>query len=197
MDTEDYIHECTTLLMDNKTYRVVTKYPFNEIKSAVENVCSKFQENLKHINKTLQNLLVPRENNNTTPKFYGIPKVHKDFQNFPPVRPIIAQTGSPLAPSARFIDHVLQPIARSYADYIDNSTTLINMLDSIFVPEGAILVTIDVVSLYPSIPQTECLRIIYEEMFNHLFIMVSFLLNITKCVRLDQILNKSLFLSNT
>ena len=43
MDTEDYIHECTTLLMDNKTYRVVTKYPFNEIKSAVENVCSKFQ----------------------------------------------------------------------------------------------------------------------------------------------------------
>ena len=125
------------------------------------------QNSKKHINKTLQNLLVPRENNNTTPKFYGIPKVHKDFQNFPPVRPIIAQTGSPLAPSARFIDHVLQPIARSYADYIYNSTTLINMLDSIFVPEGAILVTIDVVSLYPSIPQTECLRIIYEEMFNH------------------------------
>ena len=33
------------------------------------------------------------------------------------------------------------------------------------IPRNVILVTIDVTNLYPSIPQTECLQIIYEEMF--------------------------------
>ena len=38
------------------------------------------------------------------------------------------------------------------------------ILDSLIIPENTTLVTIDVTSLYPSIPQTECLEIIYNEM---------------------------------
>lgn len=45
---------------------------------------------------------------------YGIPEVHKEFIRIPPIRPIIAQAGAPLAPAARLVDHVLQPLAQDY-----------------------------------------------------------------------------------
>jgi hypothetical protein len=76
-----------------------------------------------------------------------------------------------LSPTARFIDHVLQPLAQSYPDYLHNSTTLSCTLQDLTVPDHAILVSIDVESLYPSIPQSQCLNIIYTEICNnpHLF----------------------------
>ena len=87
------------------------------------------------------------------------------------MRPIISQTMSILSPTARFIDHVLQPLAQSSPDYLHNSTTLSCTLQDLTVPDHAILVSIDVESLYPSIPQSQCLNIIYTEICNnpHLF----------------------------
>lgn len=95
---------------------------------------------------------------------YGIPKVHKQFINIPPIRPIVSQCGSVLKPIATFLDHVLQPLAQSYPDYLHNSTCLSCILQELKVPENALLVSIDVESLYPSIPQTDMLEIIYQEM---------------------------------
>ena len=80
------------------------------------------------------------------------------------MRPIVAQSGSPLSPAARFVDHTLQPLAQSHKDYIKHSTTLIHRLENIHVPETSVLVTIDVESLYPSIPQSECLQVLNDEM---------------------------------
>ena len=98
---------------------------------------------------------------------YGIPKIHKKFTRVPPVRPIVSQCSSVLCPTAQFIDHVLQPLAQSYSDYLHNSTSLSLLLQNLSVPDDAILVTLDVNSLYPSIPQTEMLQIIYDEMVQH------------------------------
>ena len=67
----------------------------------------------------------------------------------PLMRPIVSQTLSILSPTASFVDHALQPLAQSYADYLHNSTALSQDLQ---VPDNAILVTIDVVSLYPFNP---------------------------------------------
>ena len=110
--------------------------------------------------------LQPPKYNKETPKFYGLPKILKDCTKIPPMRPIISQSCSPLMPSARFIDHVLQPSAQSYTDYLNNSTALILRLEDMYIPDDAVLVTVDVKDLYPSIPQTECLTIIYQEMLN-------------------------------
>ena len=59
---------------------------------------------------------------------------------------------------------MLQPLAQSFEDYLHNSTSLILRLQTIDIPENAILVTIDVESLYPLIPQSKCLKIVYEQM---------------------------------
>ena len=82
-------------------------------------------------------------------------------------RPIVSQTLSILSPSAQFIDHVLQPLACSYPDYLHNSTALSLALQDLQVPDNALLVSIDVESLYPSILQSQCLNSIYQEMHNH------------------------------
>ena len=164
MDTDDYIWQCTEVLKDQQTYRLSTRYPFTEIEEAIENTCAKFKDHLKHIRKDLYEFLIPTTKHQV-PKFYGIPKVHKYFLRVPPMQPIVAQCNSPLQPSAKFIDHVPQPLAQSYPDYIQNSTCLIKMLANMSISENAILVTVDVTNLYPSVPQSECLQIIYEEMF--------------------------------
>ena len=164
MDTDDYITQCTTLLMDYNTYRSAHHYPHTEIRRSLEEIIAAFKEEIKHLNKHLYNYLLPTRRNNQTPKFYGIPKIHKKFNQLPPMSPIVAQSSSPLAPSAHFLDHVLQPLAQSYGDYIQNSTSLILKLQALHVPEATVLVTVEVVSLYPSIPQTECLKIAYAEM---------------------------------
>ena len=93
--------------------------------------------------------------------FYGLPKIHKRYTHLPPLRPIVSQTAFILSPTAAFIDHVLQPLARSYPDYLHNSTSLSLTLHA---PDDAIL---DVESLYPSIPQSECLDTVYQEMHTH------------------------------
>ena len=75
------------------------------------------------------------------------------YTHLPPLRPIVSQTASILSPTAQFIDHILQPLARSYTDYFHNSTALSIMLQNLHVPDDAILVAIDVESLYPSMPK--------------------------------------------
>ena len=85
-----------------------------------------------------------------------IPQFYVDSQNFshlPPVQPIVSQCNSPLTRTAKFIDHILQPLAQSYSDYlhVHNSNSLLVLLQTLTVPDDAILVTMDVSNLYPSI----------------------------------------------
>lgn len=153
------------MLQHPQRRKYAEKYPFTEIIKSIADIISAFKSTIHNITPKLYSYLQPSTvPNHQTPKFYGLPKVHKKFMKLPPMRPIIAQSNWPLTPSAKFIDHVLQPLAQSYDDYIQNSTALILRLQNLEIPEDAVLVTIDVENLYPSIPQTECLKIIYEEM---------------------------------
>ena len=118
-------------------------------------------------NKRLYKFLINNPDKPLTPRFYGLPKIHKQFTQLPPVRPIVSQTLARLTPSATLIDHLLQPLAQSYPDYLHNSSSLSQLLQDLQIPDDSILVTVDVTSLYPSIPQSECLNIVYNEMCAH------------------------------
>lgn len=167
LDTDDYITECTRHLADTNTYRLTNNYPKEDIQKNIHNTIISFKSQIHDHNKRLYDFLLSEPDNSRIPQFYGIPKVHKKFTRIPPVRPIISQCSSPLNHTARFIDHILQPLAQSYPDYIQNSTTLCRILQNLYVPDEALLVTMDVNSLYPSIPQSDMLQIIYEEIHSH------------------------------
>ncbi len=172
MDTDDYITQCTTQLSNTETYRQAPEHPTNNIRKQLQNTLVKFKEHLQPRNKALYKYLTTNPKQPQTPRFYGIPKIHKHFTRLPPMRPIVSHSNSILTPTAHFIDHVLQPLARSYPDYLHNSTSLTLTLQNLQVPDNAILVSIDVESLYPSIPQSECLEIIYTEMHDHQHLLI-------------------------
>ncbi len=166
LNAEDYVIECTTHLANTQIYRLAETFPSNDLQNLITNVLISFKPPLHNYDKKLYKYLQPTSQHRT-PQFYGIPKLHKKYTRIPPIRPIVSHTNSLLSHTAIFIDHVLQPLAQCYPDYLHNSTTLIRQLEHLSVPDDAILLSIDVNSLYPSIPQTECLEIIYEEMCSH------------------------------
>ena len=165
-NTDDYIQQCIIQLSDIKTYKLVAEYPANEIQSQLSQVLISFKSTLESFNKRLYKFLINNPDKPRTPRFYGLPKIHKQFTQLPPVRPKVSQTLARLTP-AKLIDHLLQPLAQSYPDYLHNSSSLSQLLQDLQIPDDAILVTVDVTSLYPSIPQSECLNIVYNEMCAH------------------------------
>ena len=174
LDTDDYLMQCCHILMDEKSYRLAERYPHDEIKHRIINIIIAFKKTVQNIDRKLYNFLqTSLKNTSHTPKLYGLPKMHKEFKRIPPLRPIVAQSGSILNATAKFIDHALQPLAQSYEDYIQNSTSLIVRLESLQIPESAILVTVDVENLYPSIPQTECLDIVYNQMIEKRHLLIA------------------------
>ncbi|MCG8620913.1 MAG: hypothetical protein MJE68_02775, partial [Proteobacteria bacterium] len=121
MGTHDYISQCTKHLSSD-TYQLVQEYPARQMAATTEVILGQFKQLLFQYNKRLFHYLRPRLSEGQIPKFYGIPKIHKSFERIPPLRPIVAQCSSMLAPTTKFIDHVLQPLTQSYQDYLQNST---------------------------------------------------------------------------
>ena len=166
MDTTDYLEQCL-IHLSSETYQLLNSIP-DSLHKDLENTVIKFKQEITRYNKLLYNYLLPHEKHRT-PRFYGLPKIHKlsSKNRIPPLRPIVSHTKSLLSHSAKFLDHTLQPLARSYPDYIQNSTELILKLSTLLITEDITLVSMDIISLFPSIPQKECLQITYEEMCNH------------------------------
>ena len=84
--------------------------------------------------------------------FYTLTKIHKPT---PVGRPIISGCSGPTERISAFVDHLIQPIAQLQASYLKDTTDFINFIERIKLPKSAILVSMDVTSLYTNIPQRE------------------------------------------
>ena len=167
LNTNDYVQQCVSHLKSS-SYQRVREFP-TQLQKQLENCIIKFKEDICQYSQLLYKYLIPSQQHRI-PRFYGLPKLHKPptLNNIvPPIRPIVSHVNSLLSPSAKFIDHVLQPLARSYCDYLHNSTELVHHLMMLKIPEETTLVCLDIVSLFPSIPQTECLQVLCDEMNTH------------------------------
>ena len=99
-------------------------------------------------------------------KLYLLLKIHKRLENVPG-RPVISNCGMPTEKVSVFLDYHLKPVMQTGRSQIkDNGDFLkkIKNLDSL--SENAILVTADVVSLYPSIPHEAGLQALEEALEN-------------------------------
>ena len=85
-------------------------------------------------------------------KLYFLPKIHKRLSDVAG-RSVIANCGTPTEKASEFLDYYLKPVMQSIWSYIKDSGNLIEKIKRISnIPDDAILVTADVVELYPSIP---------------------------------------------
>ena len=84
--------------------------------------------------------------------FYTLTKIHKPT---PVGRPIISGCDGPTERLSSFVERLFQSIAQKQKSYLKDTTNFINLIETTRVPKNAILVSMDVTSLYTNIPQQE------------------------------------------
>ena len=81
-----------------------------------------------------------------------LPKIHKRLANVPG-RPVISNCGTPPEKVSKYLDFLLKPVMQDAWSYIKDTGDFLKKIKRLGrIPEGAILVTADVVGLYPNIP---------------------------------------------
>ena len=148
MSRKDYMNECYRQLNDNKFYEKLDKDPTQTIDTRARILLGRLlKEN--EIDSDTYKYLLPQD-----PKaghFYILPKIHKKGN---PGRPICSANGHPTERISEFVSHHLNPLVQTLPSCIKNTTHLLNKLNQIDVlPPNAILVTLDVSSLYTNIPK--------------------------------------------
>ena len=91
-------------------------------------------------------------------RFYILPKIHKHGN---PGRPIVSSNGHPTERISQFVDYYLKPLVHNTTSFIKDTTHFLNKLDQLgLLPSNAILVTLDVSSLYTNIPHNFTTRVL-------------------------------------
>jgi len=151
-DRIDYINEGLRQLSDNNFYREVptdlTQQHNTEVSKLIDNLLSENEISDKCADYLCN--AQPR-----TPQLYLLPKIHKNKTPVPG-RPIVSANNSPTEKISQLADHFLKPIVQTTKSYVKDTTDFINKVEQIpHLPDGTILATIDVTSLYTNIPHDE------------------------------------------
>ena len=135
-----YITEANRQLSDKRTYKSLQENPTLQDSNLVNDTIDRFKKaNL--LSKKLAGEL--KSVNPKPPKFYISPKIH--------INSINCHTSE----ISRFVHHHLQPPVREIPSYIKDTNDFINKINNFPVPPNSLLVTMDVQSLYTSIPNNE------------------------------------------
>ena len=160
-DRNDYLLEADKQLKDKKVYRDV-EYNVNILKDLAEASNEVFSD-LKR-----RGFIFTYEYRKATNfgKLYLLPKIHKRLYNVPG-RPVISNCGTPTEECSEFLDYHLKPVMQnSWSCLKDSGDFLKKMKNISSIPADTILVTADVVGLYPSIPDTAGLAALRDALDN-------------------------------
>ena len=158
MDRDRYIKEAFRQLEDPNVYREtpvdITQHISKIVNDRIKKVCDEGYID----EKTLDYLLV--NSNPRAGRFYLLPKIHKKGC---PGRPVISGCGTSTEKISEFVDFNIKHLVPEIPSYVRDTKHFLRVLGEVgTLPEGAILVTADVVGLYPHIPHEEGLRILRE-----------------------------------
>ncbi|CAH3177576.1 unnamed protein product [Porites lobata] len=151
MNKIDKIKEGMTLIEVKEHYRPLEKPMVEETARKVRNIITELYQK-KHIDEMKLKWLSQTPNPPRIPVFYTLTKTHKVNLSS---RPIISGCDSPTERISAFVDSLLQPIMKEQQSYIKDTTQFINFVEGTRVPQNAVLVSMDVTSLYTNIPQEE------------------------------------------
>ena len=154
-DHYDYIKEAEKLLKDrNVVYKDVdfTEKILQDLAETSNKMFWSLKTKGKIDEKQLKYFTYKYKKTCNLGKLYLLPKINKRLHDVPGRR-VISHCGAPTEKISEFLDTQVKPIMQKSWSYIKDSGDFIRKIKNLKdIPEGAILVTADVVSLYPSIP---------------------------------------------
>ena len=90
------------------------------------------------------------------PQLYGNPKVHKNWINHVPMRPVNSQVGSLSATASKYVDYYLQMLVRLVPSYVNRSQQVVNNLIALgILPPTTSLSTSNATAMYTYIDLIE------------------------------------------
>lgn len=163
MDDSTYINKCYALLDNLQDYSRIEEDPTMDI-------CRRANELLddmvyRGIIKNSESAYI-KDFKPRCPRFYGNPKIHK---NGHPMRPIVSQINGPANHLSKLANNILEPSEKKIPFLLQDTMALLQYIVDFDLPEGALLVTLDVASLYTRIEWDEGIRFVadwYEETTN-------------------------------
>ena len=166
LDRVTYIAKAEAVLADAENYERTDMLP-----EALEKVVSdvlKRTKGLRSLPKGIYAGLFPKETK--LPEFYGLPKIHKANA---PLRPVVAAFDGPLTPISIFLKRIIHQLLRFVPSHIESTIAATRSLSKTFLEletgtkKDVIVVTMDVVALYPSIPIEDGITAVIEKLTTH------------------------------
>ena len=111
------------------------------------------------ISDSLYNQLYPTAAN--IPKFYSLPKIHKEGVL---LRPIVSSIGSVMYNTAKFLAKILRPLVGLNDHHIINSEDFISKIADLEVPPGQKLVSYNVSALFTSVLINEAIPVVRSKL---------------------------------
>ena len=159
MNTTDYLREGYRQLSDSKFYTKLGHDCTDQVATNVTKTLTKMREkglisdkNFEHLNPA----------NCTEARFYMLPKIHKKSV---PGRPICSSVNHPTSRISKLVDEHIKDYVPKTNSYIRDTQDFIKKIKALGpIPEGAILCTLDVSSLYTNILNNEGILAVAEKL---------------------------------
>lgn len=146
IDRSRYKELALTLLSDSDYYTIIPRDPTSTIQQNSNKLISQFKKYGKIPADVASKLMTYDA---AVPKFYGLPKVHKPVLS---LRPIISSIQAPTSRISRFLTDVLSDAYNKNNEfYVRDSFDFSNFINEFYLPEGFVLISLDVVSLFTNV----------------------------------------------
>ena len=152
MDKKEYIDKATNLL-SQPAYRTIERDPTNKLKAKLITLLRKLKRETgleDHIHKYMYPMGC------TSPKFYGLPKIHKANT---PLRPIVSSRGSVTYGVAKVHAKILKPLAGKSQHHVHSTTDFVERGSKVTLQPGECLCSCEVIALFTSVPVDPALNI--------------------------------------
>ena len=153
MNKDDY-HQKAEALLQESAYRAITSDPTNKYKNKLISLLKSIKAN-GGINEITYRKLYPTGAG--SPKFYGLPKLHKEGT---PLRPIVSSIGAVTYTTSKELSRILRPLVGKSPHHICNNHDFLEDLKTIKLGPEEVMVSFDVKALFTSVPIKPALEII-------------------------------------
>ena len=151
LNTEDYLKKAEDLLKQN-TYRALTSDPTMRLKNKMINLLKTIKSK-GGLSEDLYRRLYPTGAG--SPKFYGLPKIHKPGM---PLRPIVSSIGGVTYHTSKEVARILKPLVGKSEHHVKNTQDFIESIKGIHLSEDQCMVSYDVKALFTPVPTKKSLH---------------------------------------
>ena len=145
MDRDEYNTKAEELL-NQPTYRPIPNDPTNKLKTRLISLLKQIKTE-GGMNEATYKRLYPTVAG--SPKFYGLPKVHKQGT---PLRPIVSSIGAVTYQTSKELSRILRPLVGKSIHHIHNNQDFLEDLKGITLASDEVMMSYDVKALFTSVP---------------------------------------------